>query len=154
MVRLVVQKWLSIGILGGILNGIVLSSAWASEVIDNREVIWVTEEEKSMLMSEMRAFLNASQKILEANLAGDMNAVEAAARLVGVKLFKETPENIHEKLPITFTMIGPRAYMGFESIVDEAVGGGDMEVIFSYLAQLQKNCVTCHALFRFEVKEE
>lgn len=131
----------------------LVSQAKAYGTTDDREIIWVSEKEKALLLLEMRAFLNASQKILEANLAGDMEAVEEAARLVGVSLFKDTPEAIHEKLPITFNMIGPRAYMGFESIVNEAVGGGDMMIIFSQLAELQKNCVACHSLFRFKVKE-
>ncbi|MCF6345507.1 MAG: hypothetical protein L3J00_03450 [Thiomicrorhabdus sp.] len=142
----------------GVLVGVFLSlslvtQASAYGATDDREIIWVSEKEKALLLSEMRAFLNASQKILEANLEGDMKAVEEAARLVGVSLFKNTPEAIHEKLPITFSMIGPRAYMGFESIVDEATGGEDMMVIFSHLAELQKNCVACHSLFRFKVKE-
>ncbi|MCF6254586.1 MAG: hypothetical protein L3J38_07545 [Thiomicrorhabdus sp.] len=142
----------------GVLVGVFLSLSLATQAsaygaTDDREIIWVTEKEKALLLSEMRAFLSASQKILEANLVGDMKAVEEAARLVGVSLFKNTPEAIHEKLPITFSMIGPRAYMGFESIVNEATGGGDMMIIFSQLAELQKNCVACHSLFRFKVKE-
>lgn len=151
MVTPLVKKYAFGPLLSCLLAAAVVTPSLAA---DDREVIWVTAKEKSMLMSEMRAFLSASQKILEANLSGDMKAVEEAARLVGVSLFKNTPEEINEKLPVTFTMIGPRAYMGFESIVDEAVGDGDMKVIFSYLAELQKNCVACHALFRFEVKED
>lgn len=151
MVGSLVKKYVLGALLSCVLGGAVVTPSVAA---DDREVIWVTAKEKSMLMAEMRAFLHASQKILESNLSGDMQAVEEAARLVGVSLFKDTPEAIQEKLPVTFTMIGPRAYMGFESIVDEAVGGGDMKVIFSHLAQLQKNCVMCHALFRFEVKED
>ena len=143
------------GLFISVLLGLALTfQAKAYGITDDREIIWVTEKEKALLLSEMRAFLKASQTILEANLAGDMKAVEEAARLVGVSLFKNTPEAIHEKLPITFSMIGPRAYMGFESIVDESLGGGDMMVIFSQLAELQKNCVACHSLFRFKVKEE
>lgn len=147
-----IEKTISGGLVGIFLSLLLVPQVKAYEVTDNREIIWVSEKEKALLLSEMRAFLDASQKILEANLAGDMKAVEEAARLVGVALFKETPEAIHEKFPITFSMIGPRAYMGFESIVDEAVGGGDMMIIFSQLAELQKNCVACHSLFRFKVK--
>jgi len=140
-------------LLGGFLSLFLMVQVTASQAADDREVIWVSASEKALLLSEMRAFLKASQQILEANLAGDMKAVAKAASLDGVKLFNETPKTISEKLPITFRMIGPRAYMGFESIVDEAEGSGDMQEIFSALAQLQKNCIACHALFRFEVKE-
>ncbi len=139
-------------LLGGFLSFFLMVQVTASQAADDREVIWVSASEKAQLLSEMRAFLKASQQILEANLAGNMEAVAEAARLEGVKLFNETPEAITEKLPITFSMIGPRAYMGFERIVDEAEGAGDMQEIFSQLAQLQKNCIACHALFRFDVK--
>ena len=139
-------------LLSSFLSLFLMIQVTTSQAADDREVIWVSASEKAQLLSEMRAFLKASQQILEANLAGNMEAVAEAARLEGVKLFNETPEAITEKLPITFSMIGPRAYMGFERIVDEAEGAGDMQEIFSQLAQLQKNCIACHGLFRFDVK--
>ncbi len=153
MIQLKVKHYFLSGLVSAFLGLMFSFQAVASDITDEREIIWVSAQEKSMLLSDMRAFLVASQKVLEANLAGDMKAVEEAARLVGLKLFKEMPEDMNEKLPISFTMIGPRAYMGFEAIVYEATGSADREAIFSQLAQLQKNCIACHALFRFEVKE-
>lgn len=153
MIKFSVKKGCLGLFLGCILGISMVTPSFATEEVDNREIIWVTVKEKSLLMSEMRAFLSASQQILEANLLGDMKAVEEAARLVGVRLFKNTPEDLQKKLPITFTLIGPQAYIGFESIVEEATGEGDATTIFLHLAQLQKNCVMCHEIFRFEVEE-
>jgi len=153
MVLLNIKNGMLSGFVGCFLGLMLFSQANASEITDDREVIWVSAKEKAMLLSDMRAFLVASQKVLEANLAGDMKTVEEAARLVGVKLFKDMPEDINAKFPISFTMIGPRAYIGFEAIVYEAAGSGNREAIFSHLAQLQKNCIACHALFRFDVKK-
>ena len=119
---------------------------------DSREAISVTAEEKAALLSEMRNFLIASQKILQASLTKDMEAVEQAARPVGMKLLKATPKAILEKLPPGFTAIGPKAHSGFEEIADEASGLGDREVVLEKLANLQTLCNSCHALYRFEVE--
>ncbi len=123
-----------------------------SAELDAREIIWVTPSEKSALLGEMRGFLEATQKILEASLADDMEAIERAARAVGIKMMKATPKALHDKLPSGFTDIGPKAHMGFESIADEAVGMGDREVVLEHLAALQKTCNGCHSIYRFEVK--
>ncbi|GKT13029.1 MAG: hypothetical protein ISEC1_P2023 [Thiomicrorhabdus sp.] len=119
---------------------------------DSREAIWVTAEEKAALLSEMRNFLIASQKILQASLTEDMDVVEQAARPVGMKLLKATPKEILKKLPKGFTAIGPKAHQGFEDIADEASGLGGREVVLEKLAKLQTLCNSCHALYRFEVK--
>jgi len=119
---------------------------------DSREVIVVTAAEKAALLSEMRNFLIASQKILQASLIEDMQAVEDAARPVGMKLLKQTPEAIKQKLPDGFTAIGPKAHRGFEEIADEASGLGDREEVLQKLADLQLLCTQCHAIYRFEVQ--
>jgi len=123
-----------------------------SAEVDAREIIWVTPSEKSVLLGEMRGFLEATQKILEASLADDMETIEAAARAVGVKMMRATPKGLHDKLPSGFTALGPKAHMGFENIADEATGMGDREVVLEHLAGLQKICNDCHAIYRFEVK--
>lgn len=122
------------------------------QVFDARTVIWVTAEEKALLLSEMRSFLVASQKILQASLEDNMDEVEQAARDVGVKMAKATPKELHQKFPAGFKEMGPKAHMGFEEIADEASGLGDSEVVLNKLAQLQKSCIECHAAYQLDVK--
>jgi len=133
------------------ISSMAIASAEAKQA-DSREVIWLNAEEKSALLAEMRNFLIASQAILEASLADDMETVETVARSVGIKALKGTPKAILKKLPAGFIEIGPKAHLGFESIADEASGMGEREVIMNTLATLQKNCITCHATYQFEVK--
>ncbi|MCF6253371.1 MAG: hypothetical protein L3J38_01325 [Thiomicrorhabdus sp.] len=130
---------------------LAVSSVQASSV-DEREIIWVSAEEKSVLLAEMRSFLEATHTILEGSLADDMEVIEQAARPVGIKMMKATPKALHEKLPAGFTAIGPKAHRGFEGIADEAVGMGDREEILQQLAELQKTCIQCHSMYRLEVK--
>ncbi len=148
------------GFIGGVLLSCAVWTPWlqaASQehvhsMDDSREVIWLSEAEKTVLLSEMRGFLEATQIILEASLANDMEMIEKAAREVGVKMMKATPKTLHDKLPSGFTKLGPKAHLGFEAIADEASGLGDREVVLEHLAELQKTCNGCHAMYRIEVK--
>lgn len=154
MRKLSFKKALLWGVLGCCFFG-SLAQAGSQEKgaeVDAREIIWVTAGEKSVLLTEMRSFLEATQKILEGSLADDMEVIETAAREVGIKMMKGTPKALHDKLPSGFTALGPKAHMGFENIADEAAGMGDREVVLEYLAALQKTCNGCHSIYRFEVK--
>ncbi|MGE4499601.1 MAG: hypothetical protein AB7C96_04570 [Hydrogenovibrio sp.] len=115
---------------------------------DNRTVVWLNEEEQAMLLSEMRQFLVASQKILAASLKDDMETVEATARNVGIQQMRSTPPSLRAKLPKGFKALGPKVHRGFEDIANEAETLGDSTVILERLAQLQKNCIACHAAYR------
>ncbi len=139
-------------ILGGVTSCFLAASMVQTVSADEREIIWVSAEEKSVLLAEMRSFLEATHKILEGSLADDMEVIEQAARPVGVKMMRATPKALHEKLPAGFTAIGPKAHRGFEGIADEAVGMGDREEVLQQLAELQKTCIQCHNLYRLEVK--
>ena len=119
---------------------------------DNREVVWLTEAEQAELLKEMRGFLSASQQVLQAALEEDMQKIEAAARPMGIKLMKNTPPGLSEKLPEGFRALGPQAHQGFEDIADEASGLGDTQIILQRLAQMQKTCVACHAQYQFKTR--
>jgi len=129
---------------------LISNQAW-SESADNRTVIGLTDTEKTALLSEMRQFLSASHQILSAALTEDADAVEAAARPMGVKLMKSTPDALKTKLPKGFGELGSRTHLGFEEIANEASGMGDTNVILKQLAKLQTNCIACHAHYQFKV---
>lgn len=116
---------------------------------DMREEILLSPSEKAALLTEMRRFLIASQQILAASLRDDMEAVEAAARPVGMQLLKATPPALREKLPEGFRALGPEAHKGFEAIADEATGLGDKDVILQSLSELQTTCIACHEKYQF-----
>jgi cytochrome c556 len=56
------------------------------------------------------------------------------------------------KLPQGFTQLGPQVHIGFEEIADEAATMGDAQVVLQRLAELQKLCIQCHAIYRLERK--
>ena len=129
---------------------LISSQAW-SESADTRTIIWLKDAEKTALLAEMRGFLSASQQILEAALAEEADTVEQAARPMGVKLMKSTPDSLKAKLPKGFGELGSKTHLGFEEIANEAAGIGDTTVILKQLAKLQTNCIACHATFQFKI---
>lgn len=130
----------------------ISTQAW-SESTDNREIIWVSDAEKTALLTEMRNFLSASQQILAAALSEEVDAIEAAARPVGIKLMKNTPDALKAKLPKGFGKLGSKTHLGFENIANEASGMGDTTLILQQLATLQTHCIACHARYQFKVTQ-
>ncbi|WP_024852238.1 hypothetical protein [Hydrogenovibrio kuenenii] len=131
------------------LMGLIFS---ANSYADNRTIVWLSAEQKAMFLQEMRDFMSASQQILEASLADNMDQVEKSAREVGIKMIKNTPLSLKKQLPPGMMKLGPETHRGFESIADEASSLGDKEVILNRLAALQKNCVACHKAYQIKVK--
>lgn len=126
-----------------------LVTALASPVqADERTPIWLNGEERGTILQEMRGFLSASQAILQATMEGNMETVEKTARKVGLAQARAVPPTLSNKLPEGFRKLGPQVHLGFEAIADEATTMGDREVILKRLAQLQKNCIRCHAAYR------
>ncbi|VAW47815.1 hypothetical protein MNBD_GAMMA03-184, partial [hydrothermal vent metagenome] len=138
MSQIIFKRGFLCGVISCFLGFSMVTQVVASESMDEREIIWVSADEKAILLAEMRAFLEASQHILEGSLADDMEVIEEAARSVGMKMMRATPKALHDKLPSGFTVLGPKAHRGFEVIADEASGLGDREVVLEHLAKLQK----------------
>ena len=144
-----VHKWLFIVLLGGLFLLPKMACAEAS-ASDSRTAIWLNDAERSAILAEMRQFLSASQSILQATLNDDMEQVEQTARAVGLKQARGVPKTLQEKLPQGFTQLGPQVHIGFEEIADEAATMGDTQVILQRLAEVQKLCIQCHAIYRLE----
>lgn len=137
-------------VLSVFLLGVTLPAVSA----DNRTAVWLNEDEKTLLLKEMRQFLVASQKILAASLKDEMKSVEATAREVGIKQMRSTPASLTQKLPEGFKALGPKIHQGFEDIAYEAETMGDSTVILERLAELQKTCISCHATYQIKVSTD
>lgn len=118
----------------------------------DRQVVWLSANQKEAFLGEMRAFMSASQQILEASLADNMPQVASAARNVGMKMIRNTPKDLKERLPKQMMVLGPATHRAFEEIANEAETLGDKEVILTKLAKLQKNCVACHQAYQIKIR--
>jgi hypothetical protein len=118
---------------------------------DGRTQLMLDGRERDFVLNEMRHLLMASQAILEATLAHDMARVAAEARKVGMADVKNIPLDIRGpligKLPAEFKQLGFGTHEAFDRLALDAEGLGDPAHTLAQLAELQKNCIACHAAY-------
>ncbi|MDX1353096.1 MAG: hypothetical protein R3254_08790 [Thiomicrorhabdus sp.] len=122
--------------------------------MDGREVIFLNETEKAVLLIEMRNFLRGSQEVLDASLREDMQQVHRTAKPLGVKMLKNLPQEMTAKMPKTFYAMLKSLHYGFAEIADVAKRPDtEPKVVMQKLANMQKLCVACHANFQLKIKD-
>lgn len=118
---------------------------------DNRTRLLLDGRERDFVLNEMRHLLMASQAILEAAQANDMARVATEARKVGMADVKNIPIDIRGpligKLPAEFKQLGFGTHEAFDRLALDAEGLGDPAHTLAQLAELQKNCIACHATY-------
>ncbi len=120
---------------------------------DSRIALEISAQNRDKLLHEMRQLLRSSQMVLDGVVKNDMEQVEKAARRSGMAMGGATPPEVARILPKGFKALGPGVHKGFERIANEADGFGDTQKILGILAETQNNCVSCHEIYRFEVKK-
>ena len=117
---------------------------------DGRRVIQVSSAERNLVLREMREFLVAVRKIVEAAEKNDMDAVATAAAAAGMKVTHAMPPGLMGKLPLEFKQLGMSVHSGFDQIALDAQSLGDPGHTRGQLVQLLYKCEGCHASFRLE----
>ncbi len=117
---------------------------------DGRTAILLSPGERDLVLTEMRAFLQAVQGIVQAVGAGDPAAAAQAARAVGAAAAAEVPVSLMAKLPLGFKQLGMATHGAFDQLALDAESLGDLGHTQGQLAALLGNCVACHATFRID----
>lgn len=121
--------------------------------VDSRQIIYLNEAEKAVLLIEMRNFLRGSQEVLQHSLNDDLNLVHRTAKPLGVKMLKNLPKEMTDKMPKTFYAMLKSLHYGFAEISDVAKQPDTQpKVIMQKLANMQKLCVACHASYQLKIK--
>ncbi|GAB6070079.1 hypothetical protein JCM30760_11760 [Thiomicrorhabdus hydrogeniphila] len=121
--------------------------------VDGRQIIYLNEAEKAVLMIEMRNFLRGSQEVLDNSLKGDLTLVHRTAKPLGVKMLRNLPKDMTAKMPKTFYAMLKSLHYGFAEIADVSKRPEtEPKVIMQKLANMQKLCVACHANFQLKIK--
>jgi len=130
--------------------GLVSFNAAANE-FDSRQAIDLSEEHKAQLLSNMRGAFSATQSIVSALAAEDMQAVVGYARPLGFKARKQKGSDaLHDELPRSFKMMGKAMHQKFDKIADDAETVKDPKHTLQQLAEVLNSCQGCHAVFRVE----
>lgn len=126
---------------------------WQGEVVpasDGRTSILLSPGERDLVLGEMRAFLQATQQILSATSQGSMDGVVEAARGVGAVAQQGVPPSLMGKIPGEFKLLGFDTHSKFDLLAVDAEQLGDPTHSLQQLAELTRNCVACHAVYRIE----
>jgi hypothetical protein len=126
------------------------AAAQTAPAADTRMAVTVARDEAAFVLGEMRGLLVAVDAVLGGALAGDMKAVAAAARRVGMRDHAAPPASLPPKLPAAFRQMGAETHKAFEQIALDAESLGDREVVLKQLGANLKRCVGCHSAYRFD----
>ena len=149
--------WVLVAILGisasamsykFILSGDVIKS------VDGRLAVQLTEDERDLVLAEMRTFLDSVQKITQGIAKNDFASAGEAARKVGRAAQQDMPGSLVGKLPLEFKKLGFDTHSKFTQLALDAKQMADTEHTMNQLSELLENCVACHATFKFEVAEK
>ncbi|MCF7972142.1 MAG: cytochrome c [Methylococcaceae bacterium] len=130
--------------------GLVSFNALAND-FDPRLAIELNEEHKAQLLSNMRGALAATQSIVNALAADDMQAVADYARPLGFKARQQkASDGLHNALPKSFKIMGRAMHQDFDKIADDAETLKDPKHSLQQLAAVMSSCQGCHETFRIE----
>ena len=117
---------------------------------DNRAVLKLTPDERSMILEEMRLFLDGVQKMTYSLSKQDMQAAADAARNMGQKMVHEVPPALRAKLPQKFRQLGATVHGSFDQIALDAETLKDVSYTLNQLSATLKNCASCHATYQIQ----
>lgn len=146
--------WFSVFILVLVSAGIAYKFVYQGSVterLDGRMAILLEKNERDLVLSEMRIFLESVQQITSGITDNDMQRVAEFARKSGVSAQAAVPGSLIGKLPLSFKQLGSDTHKKFEELALDAEDLGDRDHTLTQLSTILKNCVACHATYRFEV---
>jgi len=144
--------WAVVGLLMVLVIGMFMKFIVIGETEkhpDGRTAIRLTEDERNIVLTEMRVFLMSVQQITQGVIDKDMQAISKSARHVGAAAQEEVPGTLIKKLPIEFKKLGFDTHSKFDQLALDAEQLGDEEYTLSQLSELMQNCVSCHSAYRF-----
>ena len=128
-----------------VIQGQVTDSA------DGRTAILLEGNERDLVLTEMRVFLESVQLITSGISENDMTRVANAARQSGSNAQMAVPGSLVGKLPLAFKKLGFDTHARFDELALDAEQLGDRDHALAQLNAILMNCVACHATYRFEV---
>jgi len=120
-----------------------------AESTDARTAILLEKNERDLVLSEMRIFLESIQQIASGISDNDMKQVAEAARQSGLR--GEVPGSLIGKLPLSFKQLGFDTHRKFDALALDAQDMEDPGHALSQMNTILGNCVGCHAAYRFEL---
>ena len=119
----------------------------------SRQAIILTEKERTLVLQEMRSFLESVQTIISSLASDDWKSVTKAARKSGKAEQAAVPVTLGKKLPKAFKKLGGITHKAFDALALDSKDMEDKQQTLNQLGSLMKNCVACHAIYKFETEK-
>jgi hypothetical protein len=128
---------------------IVAGSAERAE--DGRLSVALDAAERDLMLREMRGFVAGLQGIVDGLARGDMKAVAAASRAMGMARTHDAPVAMMGKLPLEFKTLAFGLHREFDIIAMDAEGIATQEHALGQLADALQKCVACHSAYQVTI---
>lgn len=142
--------WMAIGALTLALLAMILwhFSPETQTMADGRTAVYLSSDERQMVLGEMRHLLMASQEVIKGLAENDLLAVEQAALKVGTKAITTVDMKLAPKLPAAFRKLGFGTHGAFDEIAQMAKAKQPVQSIQLQLVKTMNNCIACHAAYQ------
>lgn len=119
--------------------------------MDKRQVLKLSEQQRGLVLEEMRALLSGTQNILAALSKDDMAAVAQQARALGMSMAQKSEDHLKGSMPETFMQLGMSVHQDFDRIAADAEALKDSQHTLRQLSESMNKCVACHDSYQIQV---
>jgi hypothetical protein len=129
----------------------MLTFTATADEIDKRQILSLTEHQRDHILTEMRAMLSGTQKILDALSREDMQAVASEARSLGMGMAHKAEGHLKSVLPKDLMQLGMSVHKSFDKIAEDAESLKDPKHTVRQLVDSMQKCNACHASYQIRV---
>lgn len=119
---------------------------------DGRSVIQLSDDDRNLVLAEMRLMLQSTQEITSGVAEQDMSAVAKAAKKAGMGSAIDLDPNFLAKLPLEFKALGFSMHADMDAIADAANRGETPQGVSRMLSNTLMKCTACHDAWKLESK--
>ena len=127
---------------------ILATSSVRAEAVDSRQILMLSEPQRSHVLDEMRALLAGTQAILGALATDDMAAVAGYAKPLGMGMADNAEKHLKGLLPKEFMQLGMSVHKDFDLIAADAESLKDPKHTLKQLSEAMSTCNACHASYQ------
>ncbi|MBZ0127455.1 MAG: hypothetical protein K8F32_13880 [Rhodocyclaceae bacterium] len=145
------HKHLFAAALCALLAAAPVAAAGPAKPADQRLPLVLLDEERHLVLMEMRNFLAVLQTITDALTREDMKEIARAARTMGSGAANEIPPKTVAKLPEEFKVLAGGVHTTFDLMALDAESLADPKHTLTQMNDLLQKCNACHGIYQIKV---
>ena len=114
----------------------------------SRQILALSEAQRSHVLEEMRILLSGTRNILVALSTDDMVAVSKYASPLGLGMAHKAEDHLKGVLPKEFMQLGMSLHQDFDQIAADAESKKDPKLTLRQLSDAMAKCVVCHDAYQ------